>query len=139
MKNLILSTIFAVVAIASNAQVVTIKVYQQQELTSLDSTSTIQEVLKNPNFVSDTNLVFNDLTYTINFDTKRCTVSANGFDSESCDIRIINKKSSNTFTIQFVIPNNPASYGIDVTSNTAVLFEKYRTINVTNFTAFFIN
>jgi hypothetical protein len=139
MKNLILSAIFAVVAFSSNAQVVTIKVYQQQELTSLDSTSTIQEVLKNPDFVSDTNLVFNDLTYTINFDTKRCTVSANGFESESCDIRIINKKSSNTFTIQFVIPNNPASYGIDVTSNTAVLFEKYRTINVTNFTAFFIN
>jgi hypothetical protein len=139
MKKIFLSTIFAAVAFTSNAQVVTIKVYQQQELTSLDSIATIQEVLKNPDFVSDTILVFNDLTYTINFDTKRCTVSSKGFESESCDIQIINKKSSNTFTIQFVIPNDPASYGIDVTPDTVVVFEKYRTINVINFTSFFIN
>ena len=126
MKNLILSTIFAVVAFVSNAQVVTINIFQTQDLTALDSTFSVREVIDN-------------LQYVIDFTNKTCELRRAGELAASCNIKVISKKSDQNFEIQFIVPNNATTYGLVVNNQIAAYFDRFRVINITNFTSFFIN
>jgi len=139
MKNLILSTIFAVVAFTSNAQVVTINIFQTQDLTALDSTFSVREVIDNPSLVSDFEMVTDNLQYVIDFTNKTCELRRAGELAASCNIKVISKKSDQNFEIQFIVPNNATTYGLVVNNQIAAYFDRFRVINITNFTSFFIN
>ncbi len=150
MKKLILYTIITLSSFISNAQVVTISVFQTQDLTSLDSSLSVREVINNPDFFSSPEMIMiknsdyseikgDGLKYIIDFNTKVCTVISNGFEPKSCDIKVVKKTSDSNFEINFIIPDDPSEYGLVVNNEIAAYFNRFRTINVTNFTTFFIN
>jgi hypothetical protein len=150
MKKLLL--LFSLFSFYLNAQVVTISVFQTQDLTSLDSSLSVREVINNPDFFSSPEMIMiknvdlnyseikgDGLKYIIDFNTKVCTVISNGFEAQSCDIKVVNKKSDSNFEINFIIPDDPSEYGLVVNNGIAAYFNRFRTVNVINFTTFFIN
>jgi hypothetical protein len=139
MKNLFLSAIFAVVAFTCNAQVVTINIFQTQDLTALDSTFSVREVIDNPSLVSDVEMVTDNLQYVIDFTNKTCELRRGNELAARCDIKVISKKSDQIFESQFTVPNNATTYGLVVNNEFAAYFDRFRVINITNFTSFFIN
>lgn len=139
MKKLFLSAIFATVAFASNSQVVTINVFQTQDLTALDSTLSVRAVINNPSLVSDIEMVTDNLQYVIDFTNKTCELYRYGLLAASRNIKVISKKSNRDFEIQFIVTNDESTYGLVVNEDIAVYFDRFRVINLTNFTAFFIN
>jgi hypothetical protein len=139
MKKLIISVIFAMASFLGTSQVVTINIFQTQDLTSLDSTISVQEVIDNPDFFSDFEMVTDNLRYVIDITNNTCEVSRDGYEINSFNIEVISKKSDRDFKIQFITPGDVTTYGLVVNNDIAACFDKFRVINITNFTSFFIN
>jgi len=124
MKNLILSTIFALVAFSNNAQVVTITVFQTADAVGSNDRS-LFEILKHPDMELPVDLP-NRFLYEINFTSKICILKNDG-NSEVARVGFVvkNKKSNRDFEIEFTDPNDEFdnTYGIVVSNNLAAYFE----------------
>lgn len=121
MKNLFLSTIFAVVAFTGNAQQVTINVFQTSKLNGYADES-VAQLIQNTEFeVIDT--IPYTFTYEVNFNTKKCVLKdENGFIIGESDFIIKSKKSDRNFQIEFVADGLGAASGIVVTETASAYY-----------------
>ena len=121
MKNLFFSAIFAIIAITSNAQVVTISGFGTKEkFGPVASKTEFVDILFDDFEASPSEEVPTSFKYVIDFNSKQCTLfDATNQKVESVSFVIIYKKSDRDFQIEFTTSDNDDSYGIIVKGNTA--------------------
>ena len=123
MKNLILSAIFALLAFANNAQVVTITVFQTADAVGSNDRS-LSEILNHPDMELPVNLPYT-VSYEIDFTSNVCIFKYGGGGLTQINFIVKNKKSNRDFEIEFTDPNNEFDfiYGIVVCNSNAAYFE----------------
>ena len=116
MKNLFLSTIFAIIAITSNAQIITISGFGTKEkFGSVNSKIEFSKILFDDYEAFPSEGLPIGYRYVINFDTKQCTL----FDGNDelvvvVSFKVITKKTDRDFQIEFIDNDLEDVYGIIV-------------------------
>jgi hypothetical protein len=123
MKNLFLSAIFVVVAFASNAQVITINVFETLELKGFSQDDRVGEIIQN----SESGLLIDTIpysfTYEIDFNTKTCVLKdAVGNFIGKARFVVKTKYSDRNFQIEFISTEEGALSGIVVTPNSSAYY-----------------
>ena len=123
MKNLILSTIFALVAFSNNAQVVTITVFQTSDAVGSNDRS-LSEILNHPDIELPIDLPLT-FSYKLDFTHNVCIFKTAAGELIRANFIVKNKKSDKDFEIEFTDPNNEFDfiYGIVVCNSNAAYFE----------------
>ncbi len=126
MKRLFLCTIIFATAFISNAQVVTINVFQTTELRGLGSEladQSVSEMIQDTQYDSIIDVIPYSFTYELDFNTETCLLKdANGSVIGKAQFIIKSKNSDRDFQIEFV-PTEPGSAsGIVVTPNVSAYY-----------------
>jgi len=124
MKNLFLSAIiFAIVAFTSNAQVVTINVFQTTELRGFSADQTVAELIQNTGAEFIVDAIPYSFTYELDFDTKTCLLKdGNGAIVGKAQFIVKSKYSNRDFQIEFVPTEPGATSGIVVTPTSSAYY-----------------
>ena len=97
MKNLFLSTIFVVIAFASNAQLKIINVYEVIIFNKDSLTTTPYDVIKNPSYISDTLKI--SKRFIINFSNNTFIEYENGENISNGTVEIIRELVGDGFKV----------------------------------------
>ena len=121
MQRLFLSAIFSISAVISNAQQITINVFQTSKLNGYADESVAQLIQNTESEIIDT--IPYTFTYEVNFNTKKCVLKdENGFMIGESDFIIKSKKSDRNFQIEFVADGPGAASGIVVTETASAYY-----------------
>jgi hypothetical protein len=141
MKNLILSTIFVVVAFVSNAQQVTISGFGTKEkFGPVNSKAEFDKVLLDDYEAFPSEGLPVSYKYVINFATKQCTLfDSNGEQVVVVIFKVIDKKSDRDFQIEFIDNDLEDIYGI-IVKDTIAAHTQYngKSVSLTIFDALYI-
>lgn len=141
MKNLFLSTIFAVLAFSSNAQTVTISGFGTKEkFGPVTSKTDFDKILLDDYEPFASEGLPTGYKYVINFNTKQCTLfDGNGEQVVVVSFKVIDKKSDRDFQIEFTDNDLDDVYGI-IVKDTIAAHTQYngKAVSLTIFDALYI-
>jgi hypothetical protein len=123
MKNLFFSAIIFVTAFFSNAQIVTINVFETSELRGFSENQSVSELIQDTQFAFVVDTIPYSFTYELDFNTKTCLLKdGNGAIVGKAQFIVKSKYSNRDFQIEF-IPTEPGSAsGIVVTPTSSAYY-----------------
>lgn len=126
MKRLFLSVIFAVVAFASNSQVVTITGFGLSQANGpVFVKNDFTEILLDREFryTLDEDVPFS-YKYVVNFHNKQCTLyNGDGMLVSAVRFKVLNKKSDRDFQIEIIGGDSEDLFGIVIKDNEAAYYQ----------------